>query len=61
MKIGAQKISDDQLYEQLKELRADRASDKITATMRDSVEILRHALGIEQAEVTVEETTDEEF
>lgn len=61
VKIGAQKISDDQLYEQLKELRADRASDKITATMRDSVEILRHALGIEQAEVTVEETTDEEF
>ena len=61
VKIGAVKISDDQLYEQLKGLRADKATDKVLATMRDSVEILRHALGIEQTEVTVEETTDEEF
>ena len=61
VKIDNQKISDDQLYDTLKELRADRASDKIKQVMRDSVEILRHALGIEAADVTVEETTDEEF
>ena len=61
VKIDNQKISDDQLYDTLKELRADRASDKIMQVMRDSVEILRHALGIEAADVTVEETTDEEF
>ena len=61
VKIGAEKISDQQLYDQLKDLRADKAADKIKATMRDSVEILRHALGIEAAEVTVEQTTDEEF
>ena len=42
------------LYDQLRELRADRAQDKITAAMRDSVEILRHALGITEADVVVE-------
>ena len=43
VKIGDAKVSDQMLYDQLRELRADRAQDKITATMRDSVEILRHA------------------
>ena len=41
------------LYDQLKDLRADRATDKILATMRDSVEILRHALGVTEADVVV--------
>ena len=47
------------LYDQLKELRADKAADKITAVMRDSVEILSAALGggdIDAVDVEVEET-----
>ncbi len=54
IKIGKEKVSDQMLYDQLRELRADRASDKITATMRDSVEILSHALGGSSDAVTVE-------
>ena len=54
VKIGTAKVSDQMLYDQLSELRADRASDKITATMRDSVEILRAALGMQIDEVTVD-------
>ena len=56
VKIGQAKVSDQMLYDQLSDLRADRASDKITATMRDSVEILRAALGMSVDEVTVEVT-----
>lgn len=59
VKIGDAKVSDQMLYDQLSELRADRASDKITAVMRDSVDILRHALGVTEADVViVEETTE---
>ena len=58
VKIGTDKVSDQMLYDQLKDLRADRASDKILATMRDSVEILRHALGVTEADVVVEPTTE---
>lgn len=53
VKIGEAKVSDQMLYDQLSELRADRASDKILAVMRDSVDILGHALGVAEAEVTV--------
>ena len=55
VKIGSEKVSDQMLYDQLKDLRADRATDKILATMRDSVEILRHALGVTEADVVVDE------
>ena len=58
VKIGQAKVSDQMLYDQLKDLRADRATDKILATMRDSVEILRHALGVTEADVVVEPTTE---
>ena len=47
------------LYDQLKELRADKAADKITAVMRDSVEILSAALGgsdVDAVDVEVQET-----
>lgn len=54
IKIGKEKVSDQMLYDQLRELRADRATDKITATMRDSVEILSHALGGSTDALTVE-------
>lgn len=53
VKIGDAKVSDQMLYDQLSELRADRASDKILAVMRDSVDILRHALGVTEADVIV--------
>ena len=35
IKLGQAKVSDQMLYDQLKDLRADRATDKITAVMRD--------------------------
>ena len=54
VKIGQTKVSDQMLYNQLSELRGDRATDKIAAAMRDSVDILRHALGNETEAVTVE-------
>ena len=59
IKVGQEKISDQMLYDQLKELRADKADDKITAVMRDSVEILSAALGggdVDAVDVVVEET-----
>ena len=59
VKIGDAKVSDQMLYDQLRDLRADRAQDKIIATMRDSVEILRHALGVTEAEVIVDEVAGE--
>ena len=45
IKIGQEKISDQMLYDQLRELRADKANDKVLAVMRDSVSILKAALG----------------
>ena len=54
VKIGNEKISDQMLYDQLKDLRSDRATDKINAVMRDSVDILRHALGMATDVVEVE-------
>ena len=59
IKVGLEKISDQMLYDQLKELRADKAADKITAVMRDSVEILSAALGgsdVDAVDVEVQET-----
>ena len=44
IKIGQAKVSDTDMYNQLVELRGDRAKDKIEAVMRDSVEILKAAL-----------------
>ena len=44
IKVGSQKISDQMLYDQLKDLRADRADDMIKQTLRDTVEILSFAL-----------------
>lgn len=53
IKIGEAKVTDQMMYDQLCDLRADRASDKIDAVMRDSVDILRHALGVTEADVVV--------
>ena len=58
VKIGDAKVSDQMLYDQLKELRSDRANDKINAVMRDSVQILGHALSIDEANVLVQPSDD---
>ena len=63
IKIGQAKISDQMLYDQLKDLRADRATDKITAVMRDSVDILRAALTVndpQPVDVVVENNVEED-
>ena len=49
---GTQKMSDSDLYEQLKEARTDRDRERVERIMRDSVDILRGALGIEQTSVS---------
>ena len=57
IKIGQEKISDQMLYDQLRELRADKAQDKVLAVMRDSVSILKAALGggdVDAVDVKVE-------
>ena len=51
IKLGQAKVSDQMMYDQLRDLRSDRANDKIQDVMRDSVAILRAALKIENVEV----------
>ena len=41
---GNVKVSDQMMYDQLRDLRADRATDKLIAVMRDAVEILNNAV-----------------
>ena len=55
---GNVKVSDQMMYDQLKELRSDGAKDKVTAVMRDAVEILNNAVtggAIQPVDVTVQE------
>ena len=62
IKIGKEKISDQMLYDQLRELRADKAQDKVLAVMRDTVEILKAALNggnIDAVDVEVSEPPTE--
>jgi len=53
---GQQKMSDTEVYNQLREARSDRDKALVERIMRDSVEILQGALGIESA--SVEDVTD---
>jgi len=60
---GGVKVSDQMMYDQLKELRADGAKDKVLATMRDAVEILNQAVTggpVDEAIVNVEQPATEE-
>ena len=60
---GGVKVSDQMMYDQLKELRADGAKDKVLATMRDAVEILNQAVTggpVDEAIVSVEQPATEE-
>ena len=68
IRIGREKVSDQGMYDQYKELRADRAKDKILDLGRSTVQILAQGLGQIQDsidEVVVEELTtttdDSEF
>jgi hypothetical protein len=53
---GQQKMSDTEVYNQLREARSDRDKALVERIMRDSVEILQGALGIEST--SVEDVTD---
>ena len=53
---GGAKVTDQMMYDQLRDLRADGAKDKLLATLRDAVEILNNAVtGGPVEEVTVSE------
>jgi len=62
---GGIKVSDQMMYNQLRDLRADSATDKVIAVMRDAIDILNQAVTggeVDEAIVTVEQTvTTEEF
>ena len=62
--LGRTKVSDPHMYQQLADLRADGAKDKVTATMRDAVEILNQAVtggAVEPAVVSVDDNTTDLF
>lgn len=60
IRVGREKVSDQAMYDQYKELRADRARDKILDLGRSTVQILAQGIGQTQSsidEVVVEEVT----
>lgn len=59
IRIDGIKVSDQMLYDQLADARAMRKSDKVEAIMRDSVEILRHAINNESVDITIHTNTEE--
>ena len=63
IRVGKEKVSCQEIYDQLKDYRADRASDKVESLMRDAINILNATLGTDAQidEVVVSETTEEEF
>jgi len=58
---NGQKMSDTDMYEQLKEARSDRDKQRVETILRDSIEILQAALKIEYSSVEVSDVnTDSE-
>ena len=55
IKLGGKRVTDDMLYQQLTDARADRNSDLVNRIMRDSVQILSHALKGDAVDVVIEE------
>ena len=55
-----QKISDQMLYDQLRDARADRDNAKVQSIMRDSVEILAAAISQVPVEVAIIESDKKE-
>lgn len=56
IKIAGQRVSNQDMYDQFRDLRSDRDSAGIERLMRDSVEIIQGALGIEPAAIEVEDS-----
>ena len=57
---GGVKVSNQMMYDQLRDLRADRASDKLLQVMRDAVNVLNAAVSggpVEEATVSVDGPT----
>ena len=52
------KVSDQMMYDQLRELRTDKAYDKLESVMRDAVQILNNAVSPEQVDVAIVEETN---
>ena len=67
IRSGDLKMSDTDLYEQLKEARADRDNKKVETILRDSVSILSHAVSpsdeqnVEVQEIKVEDNNSKEL
>ena len=60
LRQGGVKISNQMMYEQLRELRADRATDKLLQVMRDAVNVLNASVTggpVDEAVVSVNEPT----
>ena len=55
IRSGDLKMSDTDLYEQLKEARADRDNKKVETILRDCVSIISHALPSTEEVITVDE------
>ena len=63
IKLAGQKVSDQMLYDQLKDLRSDRDKEGIERVVRDTVEILATALGVghtEPVDVVVEAPSNDD-
>jgi hypothetical protein len=57
LKLNGAKVSDNDMYSALADARSDRDKAQVEKICRDAVDVLRMALGIETADITVE-TTD---
>ena len=60
VRLGADKVSDQELYDLLRDARADRDSTKTAQLCRNAVEQLRNAIGVEPVAVDVEPAVDPE-
>ena len=60
VRLGADKVSDQELYDLLRDARADRDSTKTAQLCRNAVEQLRNAIGVEPVAVDVEPAVDSE-
>jgi len=61
IKVRGARVSDQMMYDQLTEARTDGNKAKVTAIMRDAVEILSTAVKVEATKVETEEVNEETF
>ena len=54
VKLNGTKVSDNDMYTKLADARSDRDKALVERIMRDAVDVLRGALGVELADVVVE-------